>query len=145
MDDEKSIAEKLTEVIGKAATSVKNAVSHVVDSASEAAQHAMEANAEKLSRIPAARTGPEQAAGTPNAQTYLPVASDAVAMPMPLLPAAPPPKIAKKSVAKTTAGRPVQKAAKRAPRGKSKPSAGNRSVAKNKNKAVKKTARKPKR
>src|SRR5947209_13399293 len=134
MDDEKSIAEKLTEAIGKAATSVKNAVSHVVDSASEAAQHAMEANAEKLSRIPPAKTGPEQVLGTPNAQVYFPVASDAVAMPMPLVPAAPPPKIAKKSAAKTTAiNRPVKKAAKRSAGGKSKPSSGTRSVRKKKN------------
>jgi hypothetical protein len=62
MDDEKSISEKLTEVIGKAAHSVKNVVSHVIDSASDAAQHAMEANAEKLARIPPARSDPEPVA-----------------------------------------------------------------------------------
>src|SRR5437763_494776 len=112
MNDEKSIAEKLTEVIGKATTSVKNAVSHVVDSASEAAQHAMEANAEKLSRIPPAKAGPEPIAGTADARAYLPVASDAVAMPMPLVPAAPPPKPGKKSVANNPANKLVKKAVK---------------------------------
>ena len=64
MDDEKSISEKLTEAIGKAAHTVKSAVSHVIDTASDAAQHAMEANAEKLARIPPARTDPEQVAAT---------------------------------------------------------------------------------
>ena len=64
MDDEKSIPERLTEAIGKAAHSVKSAVSHVIDTASDAAQHAMEANAEKIARIPPARTDPEQVAGT---------------------------------------------------------------------------------
>jgi hypothetical protein len=89
MGDEKSIPEKLTDALSKAAHSVKSAVSHVIDTASEAAQHAMEANAEKISRIPPARLDPEQVAGTTNEQLYIPAASDAAAMPMPLIPVAP--------------------------------------------------------
>jgi hypothetical protein len=92
MGDEKSIPEKLTEAISKAAHSVKSAVSHVIDTASDAAQHAMEANAEKISRIPPARPDPERVAGTTNEQIYIPEASDAAAMPMPLVPVAPEPK-----------------------------------------------------
>ena len=68
---------------------MKSAVSHVVDAASDAAQHAMEANAEKISRIPPARTDPAQVAGTANEQMYIPETSDAAAMPMPLIPVAP--------------------------------------------------------
>jgi hypothetical protein len=88
MDDEKSIAKKLTTVISKAADTVKHAVSHVVESASEAAQHAMEANAEKIARIPPARSDPGQVAATTNEQVYIPEANDAAAMPMPLVPVA---------------------------------------------------------
>src|ERR1043165_9859584 len=112
MEDEKSIAEKLTGVISKAADTVKHAVSHVVESASEAAQHAMEANAEKISRIPPARPDPGQLAGTTNEQVYIPEASDAAAMPMPLVPRAAPKR--QKSVARPApAGKtPVKQAAK---------------------------------
>jgi hypothetical protein len=92
MGGEKSIPEKLTEVISKAAHSVKSAVSHVIDTASDAAQHAIEANAEKLSRIPAAKPDPQQVAGATNEQLYIPEANDAAAMPMPLVPLAPEPK-----------------------------------------------------
>jgi hypothetical protein len=92
MDDEKSITAKLTDAISRAAGSVKSAVSHVVDTASDAAQHAMEANAEKISRIPAAKSDPEQVAATTNEQIYIPEASDAAVMPMPLIPVAPEPK-----------------------------------------------------
>jgi hypothetical protein len=92
MDDEKSIPEKLTDAISKAAHSVKSAVSHVIDTASDAAQHAMEANAEKLAKVPAAKPDPERVAGTTNEQLYVPEASDAAVMPMPLVPAAPKPK-----------------------------------------------------
>jgi hypothetical protein len=89
MDDDKSIAAKLTGVISKAADTVKHAVSHVVESASEAAQHSMEVNAQKISRIPPARSAPGQVAATTNEQVYIPEASDAAAMPLPLVPAAP--------------------------------------------------------
>ena len=92
MADEKSIPEKLTDALSKAAHSVKSAVSHVIETASDAAQHAMETNAEKISRIPPARLDPEQVAGTTNEQLYIPEASDAAAMPMPLIPVAPEPK-----------------------------------------------------
>jgi hypothetical protein len=99
MDDEKSIRERLTDVIGKAAGSVKSAVSHVVDTVSDAAQHAMESNAEKISRIPPAKSEPEQIAGT-TSEIYIPQASDAAAMPMPLVPAASTPKQAAAAKAK---------------------------------------------
>lgn len=92
MGDEKSIPEKLTEVINKAAHTVKIAVSHVLDSASDAAQHAMEANAEKISRIPAAKPDPEQVAGTTNEQVYIPEANDSAAMTLPLVSPTPEPK-----------------------------------------------------
>ena len=183
MGDEKSIPEKLTEVISKAALTVKSAVSHVIDTASDAAQHAMEANAEKISRIPAAKPDPEQVAGATNEQLYIPEANDAAAMPLPLIPPAPEPtkkrapkaaaakaepsrsgritpaydypaptskmptpakkKAPKKAVAKKTARKPAKTAAKRSAGQKSKPSAGNKRVGKNK--AVKKTGKKSKR
>lgn len=91
MDNDKSIAAKLTAVISKAADTVKHAVSHVVESASDAAQHAMEANAEKISRIPPAAV-PGRVAATTNEQVYLPEAADAAAMPVPLVAASPAPK-----------------------------------------------------
>jgi hypothetical protein len=142
MADEKSIPEKLTDAISKAAHSVKSAVSHVIDTASDAAQHAMEANAEKISRIPSAKPDPEQVAGTTNEQIYIPEVSDAAAMPMPLFPAAPKSKMPtvgkkKKMAAKRTAKRSAGK--------KSKSSAGKKSVGKTKKKAVKKTGKKSKR
>jgi hypothetical protein len=171
MGDEKSIPEKLTDALSKAAHSVKSAVSQIIDTASDAAQHAMEANAEKISRIPPAR----QVAGTTNEQLYIPEASDAAAMPMPLIPVAPEAakaepnlsgritpaydypaptskkpavgkkkkKAAKQAIAKK-AGKPAKKAAKRSGK-KSKSSAGKKGVGKSKNKAVKKTGRKSKR
>ena len=89
MDDEKSITEKLTDAISKAADSVKSVASTLVDKASNAAQHAMEANAEKLARIPPAKTVPAKMAGASNEQVYVPETNDAAAMPMPLIPATP--------------------------------------------------------
>jgi hypothetical protein len=142
MGDEKSIPEKLTDAISKAAESVKSAVSHVIGTASDAAQHAMEANAEKISRIPPARPDPEQVAGATNEQLYIPEANDAAAMPMPLFPAAPKSKMStvgkkKKMAAKQTA--------KRSPAKKPTPSAGGKSVGKSKTKAVRKISKKSKR
>jgi hypothetical protein len=146
MDDEKSITEKLTDAISKAAGSVKSAMSHVVDTASDAAQHAMEANAEKISRIPAAKPGPEQVAGTTNEQIYIPQASDAAAMPMPLFPVAPAPKKkppsrlsrAKTAPAKAKAapGKTVKKTAKRPAKKKA---SANKPATKSAKKAAKKS------
>jgi hypothetical protein len=99
MGDEKSITEKLAGAISKAAGSVKNAMSHVMDTASDAAQHAMEANAERISRIPAVKSDPEQVAGTTNEQICIPETNDAAAMPMPLIPLAPEPNKAPKAAA----------------------------------------------
>jgi len=147
MEDEKSIAEKLTGVISKAADTVKHAVSHVVESASEAAQHAMEANAEKISRIPPARTDPGQVAGTTNEQVYIPETSDAAAMPMPLIPLATPRQ--QKSVRPAPAGKtPAKRAAKRAktktaakkPAARPARKAGKKPAAKKTGKAAKKSA-----
>jgi hypothetical protein len=174
MGDEKSIPEKLTDAISKAALSVKSVVSHVIETASDAAQHAMEANAEKISRISPARPDPEQVAGTTNEQLYIPQASDAAAMPMPLIPVAPEPK--KKRAAKAepnlsgritptydypapkskmpAPGKKQKKAAKKAiakktakrsPAKKLTSSAAKKSVGKNKKKAGKTTGKKSKR
>ena len=146
MGDEKSIPERLTEAISKAAHSVKSAVSHVINSASDAAQHAMEANAEKLARIPPARSDPEQVAGTTNEQLYIPEANDAAAMPMPLIPAAPEPKkqrVPKPAAAKAEpnlSGRITPTYAYPAPRSRM-PTPGDKKVAKEA--IAKKTASKP--
>jgi hypothetical protein len=136
MEDEKSIAKKLTGVISKAADTVKHAVSHVVESASEAAQHAMEANAEKISRIPPARPDPGQVAGTTNEQVYIPETSDAAAMPMPLIPRAATPKQQTSVVRPAPAGK---TAAKPAAKAKAKP-ATKKPAARPVRKAVKKPA-----
>jgi hypothetical protein len=132
MDDEKSITAKLTNAISKAAVSVKSAVSHVVDTASDAAQHAMEANAERISRIPAAKAGPEQVAGTTNEQIYIPEAPDAAAMPMPLVPVAPPAK-KRNAPSKPARAKTVPAKAKAAPR---------KTIKKTTKKTIKKTAKK---
>ena len=146
MEDEKSIAEKLTGVISKAADTVKHAVSHVVESASEAAQHAMEANAEKISRIPPARPGPGQIAGTTNEQVYIPETSDAAAMPMPLIPVATPKQqkpVARPAPAGKTPAKQAVKTAKTKPRRPAAPparKAGKKPAAKKTGKAAKKSA-----
>jgi hypothetical protein len=118
MDDDKSIAGKLADAISKAAGSVKNVASTLVDKASNAAQHAMEANAEKISRIPPAKTTPEQVAATANDQIHVP---DAAAMPMPLIPAVPvgkkertPNKPAMANPKKSKAAKPAIKSANKA-------------------------------
>lgn len=85
MAEQKSITGKLAAAIGTAAEVVKSGVHRVLDTASNAAQHAMEANAEKLARLPPARLDPDQVAGTTNEQVYIPEATDAAAMPMPLV------------------------------------------------------------
>lgn len=146
MEDEKSIAEKLTKVISKAADSVKHAVSHVVESASEAAQHAMEANAEKISRIPPARPDPRQVAGTTNEQVYIPETSDAAAMPMPLIPVATSKKqksVTRPAPAGKTPARQAVKSAKtkaRKPAARPARKAGKKPAAKKTGKAAKKSA-----
>jgi hypothetical protein len=76
MDDEKSIAEKLTDAITKATGTVKNTMSHIVDTASQAAQYAMENNAERMSG---------QTATAANGRVYIPQVTDAAAMPLPLV------------------------------------------------------------
>jgi hypothetical protein len=75
MDDEKSITEKLTDAIGKATDSVKSTLSSIVDTASDAAQHAMQSNAQRISGQTVTELG---------GQVYVPAASDAAAMPAPL-------------------------------------------------------------
>ena len=159
MEDEKSIAEKLTGVISKAADTVKHAVSHVVESASEAAQHAMEANAEKISWIPPARPDPGRVAGTTNEQVYIPETSDAAAMPMPLVPVATPKKqksVARpapagktpakqamktaKTKARKPAARPARKAAKK-PAAKKTGKAAKKSAVRSSNKATRKSGK----
>jgi hypothetical protein len=77
----------------------------------------MEANAEKISRIPPARPDPRLVAGTTNEQVYIPEASDAAAMPAPLVPVVATPNrrkgVAKAAPAGTAAAKPAAKAAKK--------------------------------
>jgi hypothetical protein len=147
MDDEKSIAEKLTDAITKATDSVKSTMSNIVDTAAQAAQYAMENNAERMSGQTAAGLAPGQIAATANKQVYIPVAADAVAMPAPLVAVQPMPRKrapraklssgkmppAKKAVAKKPGKKAAKKAAKKSAPKKSKKSA--------KKSAVKKTAK----
>ena len=84
MDDEKSMTEKLAHALGKATDSVKSTIGNMVDTASGAAQRAMESNAERMSGQSVAELDSEQAAASVNGQVYLPAATDAAAMPVPL-------------------------------------------------------------
>jgi hypothetical protein len=151
MNDEKSITEKFTDAIIKATDSVKSTMSNIVDTASVAAQHAMESNAERMSGQTIAELAPGQIAATANEQVYIPEATDAAAMPMPLVAAQPaskkrapraklnsvkmPP--AKKAVAK----KPNRKAGKKATKKAAKKSAPRKSKKVAKNSTIKKTAR----
>jgi hypothetical protein len=107
MDDEKSMTEKLTDALGKATDSVKSTIGNMVDSASGVAQRAMESNAARMSGQSVAELDSEQAAGSVNGQVYLPAATDAAAMPVPLAAVHPLPKPrkarAKSRTGKTTA------------------------------------------
>jgi hypothetical protein len=103
MDDEKSIAEKLTHAITRAADSVKSTMSNIVETASVAAQHAMESNAERISGQPATQLDPGLMVATANKQASIPPATDAAAMPVPLV--ADQPVAKKKSRAKTNSSK----------------------------------------
>jgi hypothetical protein len=74
MDDDKSIIEKVTDA-------VKGAAHTIMDVASNAAGDAMQANSKKMS------PDVEHIAATNNEQIYIPVATDAAAVPPPLFPA----------------------------------------------------------
>jgi hypothetical protein len=127
MDDEKSMTEKLTDALAKATESVKSTIGNMVDTASGAAQRAMESSAERMSGQTAAELDSEQAAGSVNGQIYLPAATDAAAMPVPLVAAERPRKrkprvksragkttaAPKKEVAKKSSKKPARKTAKR--------------------------------
>jgi hypothetical protein len=89
MDDEKSMTEKLTDALGRATSSVKSTIGNMVDTASGAAQRAMESNAARMSGQTAAELDSEQAAGSVNGQVYLPPVTDAAAVPVPLVVAKP--------------------------------------------------------
>jgi hypothetical protein len=156
MGDDKSITEKLTDVITKATDSVKSTMSNIVDTASQAAQYAMESNAEKISGQTVTELDPGQIGATTAAQVYL---SDAAAMPAPLIPAQPALKrkrkprtklsfgkapTANKSVAKKPTGKagkkPAKKPAPKTPRKAAKKGVGRKSM----KKAVKRSAGKTK-
>jgi hypothetical protein len=159
MDDEKSITERLTDAIGKATDSVKNTMSHIVETASVAAQHAMESNAQRMSRPAATARDSGPIAATAGEPVYLPEATDAAAMPVPLMFAQPVPNRKRKPRAglksgkapaakKAAAPKPGKNAAKkpakkRAPK-KSKTKKSKTNVKKKtvKNSARKKTAKK---
>jgi hypothetical protein len=162
MDDEKSIAEKLTDAITKATDSVKSTMSNIVDTASHAAQYAMENNSERMSGQTATGVAPEQIAATANEQVYIPVAADAVAMPAPLVAVQPMPRKrvsrtklssgkmppAKKAVAKKSnkkAGKtPAKKAAKKSASRKSKKGAKKSAIKKTAKQIAKKSTKKAK-
>jgi colicin import membrane protein len=119
MDDEKSIAEKFTDAIAKATDSVKATMSNIVDTASVAAQHAMESNAERISGQTVAELSPG-----------IPAAGDAVAMPPPL--------VAVQPVSKKRTLRPKASSVKAPPAKK----AAKKSAPRKAKKAVKKSAKK---
>jgi hypothetical protein len=126
MDDEKSMTEKLADALGKATDSVKSTIGNMVDTASNAAQRAMESNAERISGQSAAELDSEQATGSVNGQVYLPAATDAAAKPVPLTAVQPLPKsrkarsksrataVPKKALAKKSNKKPAKKVAKKA-------------------------------
>jgi len=153
MDDEKSITEKFTDAIAKATDSVKTTMSNIVETASVAAQHAMESNAEKMSGQTTAELLPDQIAAIA-AEPVVPVASDAVAMPPPLVAVQPAPKKrkprakssavetppAKKAVSKKSAKKAAKKTAKKSAK-KAKKTA-KKTTKKTAKKAFKKTTKK---
>jgi hypothetical protein len=104
MDDEKSMTEKLTDALSKATDSVKSTIGNIVDTASNAAQHAMESNAKRMSGQTAAQLDSEQVAEGTNGQVYLPAVTDAVAVPVPLV-AAPPLRKPRKARTQSRAGK----------------------------------------
>ena len=132
MDDEKSMTEKLADALGKATDSVKSTIGNIVDTASGAAQRAMESNAERMSGQTTAELDSEQAAGSVNEQVYLPPVTDAVAVPVPLVAVKPSRK--RKPRAKSRAGKTTVAPKKAAAKKASKKSA---------KKTAKKTAKKP--
>jgi hypothetical protein len=129
MDDEKSITEKLTDALGKATESVKSTIGNMVDTASGAAQRAMVSNAERMSGQTAAELDSEQAAASVNGQVYLPAATDAAAMPIPLAAVQPLPE-SRKARTKSRAGKGTQAPKKAA-------------AEKSNKKTARKTAKKP--
>jgi hypothetical protein len=160
MADEKSITEKLTDAISRATDSVKSTMGNIVDTASNAAQYAMESNAEKISGQTAAELDPGRIAATANEQVYIPEAAGALAMPVPLVAVQPAPKkrtsrwksvsgktppaktpVTKKSNGKA-AGKTAKKAAKKSAPGKSKKSTRKKSAKKTTKRTTKKSAKK---
>ena len=135
-DNQKSVVEKLVD-------KVNDTVANIVNTAAAAAMKAMEPE-----------SNPERVAGTTNEQVYIPEATDAAAVPVPLfaapvkkkraLPkttdvmAAAPKKSAKKSAkkktAKKTATKASKKAAKKSGAKKTKSSAGRKAAGKKKTK-----------
>src|SRR5258707_1289174 len=121
MDDngEKSIVEKISE-----------AVKDIVDTASAAAIKAMQVQPD-----------PEQVAGTANEQVYIPEATDAAAMPAPLMASKPVAK--RKTTAKlTVAQTPPRKAAAKTSSQKAARKTVKKTVKKSSGKSAKKTAKK---
>lgn len=137
MGDDKSITEKLTDVITKATDSVKSTMSNIVDTASQAAQYAMESNAEKISGQTVTELDPGQIGATTAAQVYL---SDAAAMPAPLIPAQPALKRKRKPRTKLSFGKAptANKSVAKKPTGK----AGKKPAKKPAKKSAPKTSRK---
>ena len=129
MNDEKSMTEKLTDALSRATDSVKSTIGNMVDTASGAAQRAMESNAEKMSGQSVAELDSEQAAASVNGQVYLPAATDAAAMPVPLASVQPLPK--------------PRKARTKSRAGKTTPAPKKAAAKKSSKKTARKTAKKP--
>jgi hypothetical protein len=145
MDDEKSIAEKLTDAITKATDTVKSTMSNIVDTASQAAQYAMENHAERMSGQTAAALAPGR-----------PEVADAAAMPVPLFAVQPVPKKrahrtklssgkmppAKKPVAKKVAKKSAPKKARKGAKKSAKKNAKKNASKKTAKRIAKKSAKK---
>jgi hypothetical protein len=136
MDDEtKSVVTKLVDKF-------TNVVESVTAAASNAAQHAMESNARRM------QPDPGQIAATANEQVYIPEANDAMAMPLPLIPAAakkkPIAKKAKKAPKKAVARSVAGKSSKRAKKAKPTPGRNAKGSKKTAKKATRKASKKKK-
>jgi hypothetical protein len=88
-DDDKSVVSKLVDKFSEVVESISA-------SASKAAQDTTEASAKKI------EPGPDRVARTANEQIYIPEATDAAAMPLPLMG---PPKVARKKSGPSMSGR----------------------------------------
>ena len=156
MDDDKSIAAMLGDALSKATDTVKSTMSNLVDTASQAAQYAMESNAERISGQPVAELAPQQLTAMTDQRVNSVEAADAI-MPAPLVFAQPVPvqkrkprarknlakvPAAKRPAAPKAAGRPAKKTGNGKTAKKTAGKAARKAVAKNAKKASKRASAK---